>query len=133
MKPLIASHPPLRPDDAHGQGHYGASRGDRTHKGIDYVAEPGDLVLAPCNGTVTKNGFPYSDDLSYRYVEVTDDKGNRVRCFYVDPMLAPGEPVFTGDPIGRVQNVGERYPGITPHIHFEILDEDDEPIDPSTY
>ncbi len=56
--------------DTWGSGHFGASRGERTHIGIDYACSPGSQILAPCIGEVTKLGYPYSNDLSFRYVEI---------------------------------------------------------------
>ena len=68
--------------DRWGQGHYGASRGSRTHNGIDYVLHCGTTVLSPVEGTVTKIGYPYSDDLSYKYIQITSEDGFQHRIFY---------------------------------------------------
>ena len=114
--------PEKRGWDKFGGGHFGASRGSRTHKGIDYAAPVGSVVLAPVGGVVTKIGYPYADDTSYRYVEITSGRDRRHRVFYVLPLrLQVGDEVGVGDPIGTAQDLEPRYPGITPHIHYEVM------------
>jgi len=124
---------PVRQSDQHGAGYFGAPRGDRKHNGIDYACAPGSLVLACEGGNITKLGYPYGDDLSYRYVEITDDQGCRARYFYVEPMVAEGERVSAGAVIGLSQSLDRRYRGITEHVHFEVIHPDRGFIDPSDY
>lgn len=109
----------LRECDKHGCGFYGASRGSRQHKGVDIDMVPGEVVKTPISGTVTKVGYPYGDDLSYRYVQITKD-GYDFRLFYVEPLVENGDYVQAGSVVGHVQNLGQRYPGITDHVHLEI-------------
>lgn len=116
--------------DDWGCGHYGAPRGGRVHKGVDLNAAPGTEILSPRTGTVTKLGHPYSDDLSFRYVEVTDREGNRHRVFYVLPLVKENESVTVNTRIGLAQSLEERYPGITPHIHYEVINRDGKHVDP---
>lgn len=106
--------------DKFGQGSYGAPRGDRTHVGIDYAAWPGSTLLSPVEGKVTKIGYPYGDDLSFRYVQVEDAEGLEHRFFYVNPMVHTGQEVVLGDKLGTVQPMDHRYKGITPHVHYEV-------------
>lgn len=126
MKPLeqVPGVPLEVRNDPAGQGHYGASRGSRKHRGIDYVCdvELGWPVLSPCDGKVTKVGYPYADDLSWRYVQVTDAGGRDHRVFYIDPLVAVGDRVQRGDDLGTPQDITQRYPGqgMTPHVHYEI-------------
>lgn len=80
-------------------------------------------------GTVTKLGFPYKDDTTWRYVEVTLD-GNRFRYFYLRPMVIVGQKIEIGDHLGMVQDLRTRYPGITPHYHFEIINPHGEYVNP---
>lgn len=122
-------------NDSAGQGHFGASRagGKRSHRGADYEANPGGAVLSPVSGKVTKLGYPYKDDLSWRYVQVTDDSGSRHRMFYVDPSkgIKIGQTVQEYDQIGTAQNVAEKHGGgMKPHIHYEVIDRDGEYINP---
>lgn len=132
---------PERGTDAWGDGSFGASRGDRTHKGIDYESIPGDVVLSPCKGQVTKLGYPYavkaSDPITYRYVEVTDYKGYKHRCFYVEPSIGLGLHIDMHTVIGVAQDIAGKYSTedrvMKNHVHYEILDPDGNPVNPMEY
>lgn len=109
----------MRGNDAQGKGYFGASRGSRTHQGVDFVGEPGEPVTAFLGGTVSKLGYPYADKLEFRYVEVRRPNGDRVRYFYVEPSVKVGDLVKPGDRLGTCQRLP--YAGITQHYHFEVL------------
>lgn len=121
----------IRGRDAWGSGRFGASRGGRIHNGVDIEAEPGSIVESLNGGTVTKIGYPYGDDLSYRYVEITDSVGARWRYFYVDPCVSVAVSVEAYEKIGVAQALGHKYPGITEHIHLEIIKADGSFVDPT--
>jgi len=110
----------MRQSDKYGSGWYHAPRGDRKHNGIDVIAMPGAGVICPVEGTITKLGYTYADDLTYRYVQVTDNNHYDWRFFYVAPKVIMEEIIPSGMVIGTVQDIGARYPGITPHYHLEI-------------
>tara|TARA_R110000787_G_C13443394_1_gene446738 strand:- start:13163 stop:13603 length:441 start_codon:yes stop_codon:yes gene_type:complete len=109
--------------DGYGSGAYGASRGDRTHKGIDFKAPAGTAILSPVDGVVSKLGYPYSDDFSYRYVEVTTRSGRKHRLFYVDPIVQLGDKIAVGQPLGLAQHIAARYNEhlMNNHIHYEVM------------
>lgn len=116
-----------RGTDKYGSGFFGASRGARKHQGIDYYCPPGKLVLCPFEeATVTKFGYPYADDLSYRYIELTTKEEDGVifqhQFFYVAPdtSLSIRDRVFKMGVIGCVQDLDKRYKGILNHIHYQI-------------
>lgn len=67
---------------------------------------------------MTKLGYPYAHDLSFRYVQVTDANGKHCRYFYVSPTVEIGDEVVEGDMLGTCQELP--YEGITQHYHFEI-------------
>ncbi len=115
---------PKRNQDSWGAGHYGASRGNRTHNGIDYECPPGSQICSLTSGIVTKLGYPYGDDLSFRYVEITGALGLRWRYFYVQPGVSMNDIVERGQVIGTSQSLDKRYRGITEHIHLEVKDGD---------
>lgn len=131
MKALVTLE--VRGTDKHGSGHWSAPRGDRQHMGVDYVCQPGWLAVTPVAGVVTRLGWCYRDDPTYRYVEVTDNSGLRHRLFYVKPLagLHVGDRVRIHDPVGIVQEIAARYPEITPHIHYEIKRQDGAYIKPA--
>ncbi len=113
----------LRGEDEWGNGAYGASRGGRTHKGIDIAAYPGTLIQAIVPGEVTKLGYVYDHDLSFRYVQISL-AGVDYRYFYVRPNVSPGQWVWSGQSIGRVQDIASKYTSKpTPminHMHFSM-------------
>ena len=121
----------LRMDPA-GSGKFGARRGKRAHTGIDYVCTPGAEILSPVDGVVTKRGYAYSDDLSWRIVDVKDRTGMTHRLFYVEPCVDEGQRVTRYTPIGRAQDITQRYPAkeMLPHVHYQIEDEDGEIVNP---
>lgn len=129
---MIKVIPPQRILDSWGAGHYGASRGSRTHKGIDFNCSPDSLVLSNTDGVVTKLGYPYSDDLSFRYVQITTHNNEDYRFYYVEPSVKKGQTIKEGDIIGSVQDLTKRYEGINNHCHFEVK-VDGEHVDPEPY
>jgi len=132
IKITSTSEPELRKPDKWGSGHFGAPRGKRVHHGIDYQASKGSLVHSNVSGKVTKLGYPYADDLSYRYVQVTTEEGLDYRFFYLEPSVVISDLIATGDILGIVQDLGARYEGITPHFHFEVK-HGNEYLDPADY
>lgn len=127
MKATLA----IRGIDPHGAGHYGAPRGERTHKGVDYACYPGTSIHPTTQGTITKLGYPYAHDLSFRYVEVTDVNNNRHRYFYLDPLVEEGQAVSTKTTIGIVQELP--YDGITHHCHYEVINSDGDYVNPEDF
>ena len=118
--------PPIIRSDAAGDGHFGAARGARTHRGVDYVCRPGYFVFSPISGKVTRLGYVYVNDPFWRYVEITDNRKYRHRLFYVLPLIQFGELVVQGQIIGEAQNISDRYPDaeypMIPHVHYELID-----------
>lgn len=132
---MIKANLPKRGQDAWGSGAFGASRGTRKHKGIDYCCYPDTEITSHVTGVVTKLGYPYSDDLSFRYVEITTVNKLRHRFFYVEPTVEKADLISKGQVIGIAQNISSRYrdpgrPAMTNHVHYEILEQDGTPIDP---
>jgi murein DD-endopeptidase MepM/ murein hydrolase activator NlpD len=127
---------PIRGDDKFGAGFYRAPRGDHTHKGVDFCCSPGSKILAIKGGVITKLGYCYSDDLSFRYVEIMSSDGLYARYLYVEPSLRVGDHVMMGDILGHSQSLDERYKGITEHVHFECFEFegiDKKYLDPNFY
>jgi murein DD-endopeptidase MepM/ murein hydrolase activator NlpD len=113
-----------RGHDAFGDGFFGARRdgGSRDHEGVDYIARAGQSVRAPMSGYVTKIGYAYAGDAELKFVEITNPAlGYAARAFYVTPKVEVGQTVRLGQPIGKVESLQGHYPGITDHVHLEIL------------
>ena len=114
-------------NDRMGLGHYGARRGSRTHKGIDFIAEQGSTVYAIADGEVTKIGYCYADDLKYRYVQIRDSlDGLDLRYFYttLHSSLNVGSWIHKGQALCVVQNIAVKHSTdkktMINHFHFEI-------------
>ena len=93
------------------------------HNGTDWLAPVGAEVRAPIAGVITKIGYPYGDDLSFRYIEIRDQNGCRVRVMYVEPRLGllVGDNVLAGDVIGNAQDLSKRHgPIMRNHVHVEL-------------
>lgn len=135
---IMLLRPFKRGIDDWGDGSFGASRGSRKHIGIDFAAEPGQIVVSHVSGVVTKLGYPYASDLSYRYVEVTDDNMLKHRFFYVEPTIQLGEDVIAGETvIGVVQDISSKYrrsdrKPMTNHVHYEVKTQTGKVLDPDT-
>lgn len=107
--------------DRHGDGHFGASRGNRKHHGLDIKVNAGGRVYSPINGIITREAIPYKDDPRFRgllIVGTGEWEGYIVKMFYVEGILS-GE-VQAGSLIGYAQDLSARYNGITNHVHIEI-------------
>jgi len=89
---------------------------------MDFACAAGAIVLSPVSGVVTRLGYAYADDLSYRYVEVEDESNKRHRIFYISPTISVGSEVYSQTTqIGIVQDLTKRYPnGMTNHVHYEV-------------
>jgi len=127
---MLQSMMQLRSDTA-GDGRFGSPRGNRKHLGVDFLCVPGQNILSPVTGKVSKIGYPYPPPSIYRYIQIscTDEYGNEVqhRLFYVEPHMSiariDAEVIGHKTIIGYAQNVCIRYPGakgMQPHVHYEI-------------
>lgn len=113
---------PVRDADKHGMGHFGAPRGSQTHKGADYVGEPGQKIVSPIDGKVIRLARPYADDSRYSGLLISGEH-LYIKIFYIDPDLSViGWGVFKGKTvIGTMQDITKRYADITPHVHLQAM------------
>lgn len=114
--------------DRQGSGYYGSPRGNRTHKGADYIAYPDQEVVAPIDGTIVRVAYPYRDK-TYSGV-VIENSFLSVKMFYFVPIPESiGKDVRQGTVIGHAQDISKRYSkGMVPHIHLQI-----DSIDPNIF
>lgn len=124
---------PMRAHDAYGEGEFGASRdgGARRHEGVDYDAAPGQKVVAPISGFVSKIGYAYAGDTDLKFVEVSNPAlGYVARVFYVDPTVEVGQAVRVGAVVGTAHSLQAKYPdGMTNHVHTELTGPDHRNLD----
>lgn len=114
-----------RGHDDFGHGQFGARRdgGSRSHEGVDYTAVAGQNVQAPISGYVTKIGYAYAGAPDLKFVEITNPAlGYVARAFYISPGVEVGQTVRLGQAIGRVESLQNHYPGITDHVHLEVME-----------
>ena len=111
--------------DAAGDGHFGAPRGARTHRGVDYSCYYGEPVSAPIAGKVTRIAMPYANDSKFLGVEIVNSE-YVAKMFYFDPNYSViGGYVKEGDTIGYAQSISTKYNGpgkpvMTDHIHLQV-------------
>lgn len=119
--------------DPFGCGTFGASRsgGSRKHKGIDFVASPGESIFSPISGKITRYAIPYADDSRYKGIEIQNDSYT-AKMFYLTPAVAIGAIVTAGQKIGIAQNISAKYgASMTNHVHFEVYDKNGTLLNPT--
>ena len=116
----------IRGTDAYGSGHHGASRGSRTHDGVDYKSSPGQEVKAPLSGKVERISRPYASGIDAKRlsgVEIIASNGTKCWVWYMEPSThIVGKVVKAAqDVIGIARTLKNRYKdGITDHVHVRI-------------
>jgi murein DD-endopeptidase MepM/ murein hydrolase activator NlpD len=118
---LLSGPQRLRGLDTWGSGAFDAPRGERRHRGIDIVIEPGETVLCPLDGNIVRVAEPYDDEPRFNGLLLSGSGSYsdlELKLFYLDD-FALG-PIKTGAVMAMAQDIALRYPGITPHIHVEL-------------
>tara|TARA_R110001632_G_scaffold89123_1_gene192266 strand:+ start:603 stop:3893 length:3291 start_codon:yes stop_codon:yes gene_type:complete len=132
----------IRGQDGQGNGNYGSSRdnGGRIHAGVDLVAIPGDLVVAPITGKLIVGNRVYSSDreelVLVKVIGTGDYAGYTAKIFYVvGNGYLQNTIVDKGAVIGSVQNMSQYYPplgSMTNHIHYELR-KNAKPVNPTPF
>lgn len=111
-------------------GIFGEIRGAGTHHGVDFKAPTGVPVRTVLGGRV--NRVDWNTDYNGRCVEI-DFCGYREIFLHLDGIssgVSPGRTVEQGAQIGTVGNTGRSYAS---HLHYQINDPNENPIDPYVY
>jgi hypothetical protein len=102
----------------------------RLHAGVDIAAPKGLPVLAAADGVVTRVAI----DPGYgRFVELKHAAGLSTRYAHLDrflPQIASGVAVKAGTPVGEIGSTGTSTGS---HLHFEIRDDEDRPLNPEMF
>ncbi len=100
------------------------------HKGIDFVADNRD-VYATCDGTVRV--IAYDENGWGRYVSIGDSSGNRhIFCHLEEGSVR----VTVGQSVNRttvIAKMGDTGNVTGLHLHFQLNDSGNTPVDPSFY
>ena len=118
--------------DSRGDGFFAAKRnGNRSHNGIDFLAEVGAPVLAVRSGRVvsaTKNKGMGN------YIIIRHPQGMITIYGHLSRLCVfKNDFVRQGDVIGEVGKTGNaNYRDILPHLHFEVR-QNGQPQDPMEY
>jgi len=114
----------IRGHDEHGFGLYGKPRGkNKIHKGADFIAIPGQEVVAPAKGDVIRVKMPYGKPVkgvwfSGLLIRASDFE---YTLFYFEPLKEVIKMrVEEGQLIGHAQDISIKYPGIIPHVHMHF-------------
>ena len=103
---------------------YFGKRGRRQHKGIDIAANVGTPIVAAGNGEVVFSGKQHG----YGSTVVVDHGGFLTLYAHCSKLIARlGDNVRQGDFIAKVGRTGNARGA---HLHFEIRDAENEPINP---
>ncbi|KAE8283768.1 Leukocyte cell-derived chemotaxin-2 [Larimichthys crocea] len=116
----------MRTSDRWGQGHYGARRQTRVHKGLDIVCTDGSIVYAPFDVTLHGKVIVYEDPTKAAINSGINLRGEGLcfKLFYVQPDETSGS-VSKGQRIGTMLPMQSVYPGITSHVHVQMCDKSD--------
>lgn len=102
----------------------------RLHEGVDISADAGVPVVAAAEGVVIEAGQKggYGRYVSLRHAEGLVTVYAHLGEIGAD--MKPGVAVATGQPIGKIGSTGI---STGPHLHFEIRDAQDRPLNPALF
>ena len=118
-------------NDSEGSGYYGARRGSRFHKGTDYLATPGQPIVAPFDMVLDRYSKPSDKPLIKNFIILkfahksgvkwsTPSGSGRMWYFTPIPELI-GTFVSEGTEIGHALDLNKFYHSrMLSHIHFQI-------------
>ena len=102
----------------------------RVHAGVDIAADSGQEILASADGVVTR----VAQDASYgRFVEIKHAEGLTTLYAHMGrfvPAIVPGVAIKAGSTVGLVGSSGS---STGPHLHFEVRDTQDRPMNPEMF
>lgn len=110
-------------------GPCGEPRGDHYHSGVDYKAPEGTPVRTCSGGSVTR--LNWNQDYNGNCVEIGIGSGYSEIFLHMQGVaegIFEGTVLEKGDIVGYVGSTG--VTSTAPHIHYQINDENGNPIDP---
>ena len=133
-------------NDPTGGGYYDSPRLDpwgriRMHHAVDFLATPGQNVLAPISGKATREVIVYGNRFlkanpklkMFRGIMIVNKYGWSAKLFYMLPNKGIiGSEVNAGNIIGTAQNRAQFTPNMQNHVHMELRD-NGKLVDPLKY
>ncbi len=126
----------LRGNDPTGNGWFGAKRGKKLHRGVDYLTIPGENIFAVASGRI-RVGNVYENSTEMKLVEIKgkqDVHNVKAKQMYVLPYVKTGDYVKKGQIIGVAQDIANFHNSeeMENHMHLTVwkngLLTDPEPI-----
>ncbi|KAJ7360366.1 Peptidase M23 [Desmophyllum pertusum] len=121
----------IRGRDAYGSGAWGASRGSRTHKGIDILCTVRSSVYTPFPAKVLRRSNPYlNNNAAYNtgiYLEGTGSwSGYKVKMWYVTKQVSNGKQLSAGSYIGSMtdRTIDARGSAVHPLVQMTALEQE---------
>lgn len=102
----------------------------RLHEGVDISAPAGEPVRAAADGVITRAGYSASYG---NFVEVRHAEGLTTLYAHlgaIDPAARSGAALKAGTAVGRIGSTGTSTGA---HLHFEIRDAKDRPLNPNHF
>jgi hypothetical protein len=102
----------------------------RLHEGVDIAAPLGSPVLAAADGVVAAAG---RSDSYGRFVRIVHAEGLTSLYAHMGAIadeMFPGREISAGTPVGKIGSSGT---STGPHLHFELRDEKDRPLNPDLF
>jgi hypothetical protein len=102
----------------------------RLHEGVDIAAPFGSPVLAAADGVVVEagHGGGYGRYVKIQHVEGLTSLYGHMGA--IAPEMSPGRAVQAGTAVGQIGSTGT---STGPHLHFELRDERDRPLNPGLF
>ena len=110
--------------DAWGCGYFGASRGGKEHKGIDFKVYESEPIKAPFDCEIIRYGYPYADNSNYRLVEIkglNSFSNYTAKIMYIKIIHNSGTIITKGNTICKADDISKKFDNrMTNHVHFEL-------------
>ncbi|MDO5048761.1 MAG: M23 family metallopeptidase [Actinomycetaceae bacterium] len=106
----------------------------RMHEGVDMAGPLGTPIFAPADGVVLEShpqsGSGYWIKIQHEYADGGTFYTGYAHMYASDVLVKEGDKVSAGQKIAAVGNTGT---STGPHLHFEVHDSSDTPIDPVSW
>lgn len=100
------------------------------HDGVDLKAEKGEKVMAAMDGVIEETDYNSENG---NYIIIKHENAAEIKYTYYAHLseieVEEGDFVEAGTEIGKAGNTGK---STGPHLHFKVMNEQKESIDPST-